>query len=100
MRISNRLYRANVKGFTLIEVMVSISIFMIPVLGIAASTQWIIRANQQSYFLSIATALAQDKLEDLKSNPASISSGGPITDVKLRQVARCDGNLSNFGIKR
>ena len=71
----------NQSGFTLIEVLVAISIFTVAILGVAMSTQSVIRANQTSYFTTIATNLAQDKMEELKANPASLASGGPITDV-------------------
>lgn len=71
----------NQSGFTFIEVLVAISIFTIAILGVAMSTQSVIRANQENYFTTIATNLAQDKMEELKANPASLASGGPITDV-------------------
>ena len=38
-------------------------------------------ANQTSYFSTIAVSLAQDKLEELKANPASLGNGGPVTDT-------------------
>jgi len=71
----------NQSGFTLIEVLVAISIFTVAILGVAMSTQSVIRANQENYLTTIATNLAQDKMEELKANPASLASGGPITDV-------------------
>ena len=68
-------------GFTLIEVLVAMSLFSIAILGVAISTQSVIQTNQKNYFASVATSLAQDKLEELKSNPTSLASGGPATDV-------------------
>jgi type IV pilus assembly protein PilV len=73
--------RTRNRGFTLVEVLVAMSIFAIAILGVAVSTKSVIQTNQKNYFTTIATNLAQDKLEDLKSNPASLASGGPITDV-------------------
>ena len=64
-------------GFTIIEVMVSMAIFSVSILGLAASVTGIMRANQTSYFQTTATNLAQDKLEELKARPAAIASGGP-----------------------
>jgi prepilin-type N-terminal cleavage/methylation domain-containing protein len=53
-------------GFTVIEVMVAMAIFAVAVLGLAAGSASVIRANQTSFFHTVATNLAQDKLEDLK----------------------------------
>ncbi len=55
-------------GFTIIEVIVSMAIFTVSILGLAASVTGIMRANQTSYFQTTATNLAQDQLEQLKSN--------------------------------
>src|SRR6185369_7485390 len=80
MRVKTRIINTT-GGFTLIEVLVSIVIFSVAILGFAASTMSVIRDNQASHFVSVASALAQDKLEELKSNPATLASGGPITDT-------------------
>jgi prepilin-type N-terminal cleavage/methylation domain-containing protein len=69
------------KGFTLIEILVAMSIFSIAVLGFAMGTIAIVQGNQKSYNVAIANALAQDKLEELKARPASFASGGPVTDT-------------------
>lgn len=53
-------------GFTVIEVMVAAAIFAIAVLGLAVGTNAVIRWNQTGFFHTVATNLAQDKLEDLK----------------------------------
>lgn len=59
------------RGFTLIEVLVAMSIFSVAVLGLAIGAASVMRANQTSYFTTIATNLAQDKLEELKAMPAA-----------------------------
>ena len=66
-------------GFTVIEILVAMAILSIAILAIAAGATTVIRANQTSYFNTIATNLAQDKLEELKANPATLASGGPVT---------------------
>jgi type IV pilus modification protein PilV len=68
-------------GFTLIEVLVAMGIFTVAVLGVAISATSVIKANQGSYSTTIAINLAQDKLEELKALPASLASGGPVTDT-------------------
>jgi type IV pilus modification protein PilV len=73
--------KINARGFTLIEVLVAMNIFSVALLGIAMSTASVIKANQVSYYTSLANTLAQDKLEQLKATPSSIASGGPVTDT-------------------
>jgi type IV pilus modification protein PilV len=63
------------QGFTIIEVLVAMGIFTVAILGVAISATSVIKANQVSYSTTIATNLAQDKLEDLKANPSSLANG-------------------------
>ncbi len=62
------------RGFTLIEVLISMTIFSVAILGLAIGASSVMRANQTSYFSTIAVSLAQDKLEELKANPATLAS--------------------------
>ena len=59
------------EGFTLIEVLVAMSIFAIAVLGLAVGATSVMRANQMGLYTTIATNLAQDRLEELKSRTAA-----------------------------
>lgn len=70
------------RGFTLIEVLVAVSIFAVAVLGLAVGATSIIRANNTSYLHTIATNLAQDKLEELKA--ATVANIGPGNDTRLQ----------------
>lgn len=63
--------KSRVWGFTLIEVLVAMSIFAIAVLGLAVGATSVMRANQTGLYSTIATNLAQDKLEELKANTVS-----------------------------
>ena len=58
-------------GFTLIEVLVAMSIFSIAVLGLAVGATTVMRANQTGLYSTIATNQAQDKLEELKGMTVS-----------------------------
>lgn len=58
-------------GFTLIEVLVAMSIFSIAVLGLAVGATSVMRANQTGLYSTIATNQAQDKLEELKGKTVS-----------------------------
>jgi prepilin-type N-terminal cleavage/methylation domain-containing protein len=61
-------------GFTVVEVIIAMALFAVAVLGLAIGSGSVIRANQTSFFHTVATNLAQDKLEDLKGR--SIGSLG------------------------
>jgi len=56
----------NNKGFSLIEILVAITILSVGLLGTAALISGIIRGNQVSNRVTTATTLAQDKMEDIK----------------------------------
>jgi len=53
-------------GFTLLEVLISIAILSIGLLGMAALTVGTIKGNELSNDLTTATTLAQDQMEDLR----------------------------------
>ena len=73
-----------VAGFTLIEVLAAMVVFAIASLGLAIGVSSVIRANERSYLSSIATTLAQDKLEELKAmSPGSISSCSLDCDIEV-----------------
>ncbi len=60
------------EGFTLIEVLVAIVLIAIGILGFSINTIGVIRGNYISRNVTIATNLAQDKMEELigQTNPA------------------------------
>jgi type IV pilus assembly protein PilV len=69
MRIGNH------QGFTLIEILVSITIFSFAVLGLAAGTVTLTRSNADSHLRAAAINVAQARLEELKSmNPATLTA--------------------------
>lgn len=55
------------KGFTLNEVLIAVALIAIGVLGFSMNTAGVIRGNQVSGSITIATNLAQEKLEELKA---------------------------------
>ena len=55
------------EGFTLIEVVVTLLILTVGLLGMAALTVSVIQGNAQSNKITTATTLAQDKLEEMKT---------------------------------
>ncbi|HXF48827.1 MAG TPA: prepilin-type N-terminal cleavage/methylation domain-containing protein [Verrucomicrobiae bacterium] len=59
--------RKNEKGFTLIEVMISMVILAVGILGLAPLMVLSIYSNTYSQDLTRATAVAQDRIEQLKN---------------------------------
>jgi len=53
-------------GFTLLEILIAITILSVGLLGMASLTVGIINANKFSDEMTTATTLAQDKMEDIR----------------------------------
>jgi type IV pilus assembly protein PilV len=75
-------------GFTVVEVLVAMVIFAIAILGLAIGATTVMQANQTSLHTTIATNLAQDRLEELKSRtPANINTtGSPENNIPISGV--------------
>jgi type IV pilus assembly protein PilV len=71
-------------GFTLIEMLITVVIISVGILGVAAMQTLGVRYTQNSYMLSIATQQAQDMAERIRSNPAEMvdtTSGGYYNNI-------------------
>ena len=89
-----------VKGFTFIEVLIAIVILSVGLLAIGALSGGVIRGNNLSRQLTVATILAQDKMEDIRrlgySNTPSTDTTttedyGSITDYpSFKRVTQTD----------
>ena len=66
------------RGFTLIEIMIAVTLLAIGLLGMAGLTVGIMRGNTLSNQVTTATALAQDKMEDIKR--AGYSGAATLTE--------------------
>jgi prepilin-type N-terminal cleavage/methylation domain-containing protein len=66
---------SNAAGFTLIEILVAITIFAFAVLGLAIGTVSVIRTNQTSYLRTNAINLAQARFEELRSMTGAAFAG-------------------------
>ncbi len=62
----------NKKGFTLIEVLIGLTILAVGLLVIAGMQMTSITGSSFSHHVSQATILAQDKIEELKNLPYSM----------------------------
>jgi prepilin-type N-terminal cleavage/methylation domain-containing protein len=62
-------------GFTLVEILIAITIFCFAVLGLAIGTMSVIRTNQTSHLRASAVNLAQARLEELRAMTSAAFSG-------------------------
>lgn len=63
------------KGFTLIEVLVSVLILSLGLLGVAGLQTTSLRSSQTAYFRSQATAAAADIIDRMRANPQGVAAG-------------------------
>lgn len=79
------------EGFTLIEILVAIVLIATGVLGLSINTIGVIRGNYLSHNVTIATNLAQDKMEELigQANPPT-DSDGPLNSQGLTSSSGFD----------
>lgn len=63
------------RGMTLVEVLVSVVIISVGLLGIAALQITTLRSNQDAYVRSQASAIAADILDRMRSNPIGARAG-------------------------
>jgi type II secretory pathway pseudopilin PulG len=86
-------------GFTLHETLVSIAFISVGILGFALSTSGVIRGNNLSGNVTVATHLAEDKIEELKvqntlgnvNNCSASPSGSDEPDSNINATGRSGG---------
>jgi type II secretory pathway component PulJ len=69
-RLARDLGIAGVQGYTLHETLIAMALISLGVLGLALNTNGVIRGNHRSDTLTVATNLAQDRIEELKARAA------------------------------
>ena len=75
---------SNEKGFTLLEILIAITILSVGLLALAEMTVYVIRSNTIGNKITKATVLAEDKLEQLRNlgySDTQLSNGGDNNDV-------------------
>lgn len=63
------------RGFSLVEILVALVIISFVVLGFTAATITVIQSNEISQNYTVATTLAQDIVETLKSGTLALADG-------------------------
>ena len=61
-------------GFSLLEVLIAVSILAVAMLGIAAMQLMSLKDNRDAYFRSQAVLLTQDMAERMRSNDTQLSA--------------------------
>jgi type IV pilus assembly protein PilV len=87
--------RAHVKGFTLIEVMVSLVILSMGLLGVAKLVLFSAHSNDSAYLRSQATDLAYAILDDMRGNRAIAMAQG--YDVPINTAPAAPGSCVGTG---
>ena len=84
------------KGFTLIELMISLTVLMIGIIGILAMQMTSLRASGYSRHATEASVLAEDQMEALRSMPAGsiVNQGAPGQRVNAQGVVSATGLYS------
>lgn len=72
---------ADPQGFTLLEILIAITILAIGLLAVASMATIVIKSNSASNKLSIASTLVQDKLEEIRAMPYANVTSIPLTTV-------------------
>lgn len=63
------------RGFTLVEILVTLVLVSVGLLGVAALQLTTLRGNQESYVRSQASVLAADILDRIRANPLAFRDG-------------------------
>lgn len=63
------------RGFTLVEILVTVVLISVGLLGIAALQLTTLRGNQEAYVRSQASVLAADILDRMRANPTAFRNG-------------------------
>lgn len=81
----------NQKGFTLLEILITLMILSIGLLGMAEMQVVAIRANCTSKNFTSATILAEGKIENLKANGFLSLSNGTTTETNIDETGASGG---------
>ena len=75
MKLVNTMMRNHQSGFSLIEVLISVFILAVGLLGAASLQMRSLQQEQSAYFRSQATLMAYDMADRMRSNTSGLASG-------------------------
>lgn len=90
------MHMRNTRGFTLLEVLVAMMVFSVVLLGLGRMQVVALQVNRAASRLSLAMAVAQDKVEELMALPATdpqLADGTPPGLVTNHPLGPPDPNL-------
>lgn len=78
-------------GFTLVELLIALTVLLIGVTGILAMHMTSMHATAYSRHATEASVLGEDKMEELRTIPVdTVAAGGPVT-VNAQGIEETDG---------
>lgn len=83
MRKSRPLNRQQSAGLTLVEILITLLVISIGLLGVAGLHALSLRNNYDALMRSHASALASDIIDRMRANPAAVVEGGDYDDAEL-----------------
>jgi type IV pilus assembly protein PilV len=87
--------RSRARGFTLLEVLISILVVAFGLLGIAGLQAFALKNNQSASYRTVATALANDIIDRIHANPLGADQGhynkSAIADYETGAGIDCSG---------
>ncbi len=81
----NCLPTVHIRGFTLVEVLVAVSVFSVGLLGLAGLQSYALRTNHSAYLRTQATILSYDIVDRMRANRDQAKIGG--YDIALGTAA-------------
>jgi type IV pilus modification protein PilV len=77
----NRHCKRGARGFTLMEVLITMLLLSVGLLGVAALTGRIMHGNYLSKNITTATVIAETRLEDIRRAGYAAAAAGNVTDA-------------------
>ncbi|MBN1828651.1 MAG: prepilin-type N-terminal cleavage/methylation domain-containing protein [Deltaproteobacteria bacterium] len=88
------------QGFTLIEVMIALFVLLVALVGVASMATMVITGNRFNNDLTMATTLAEDKLEEMKQAGYAAITGGNDSQGIYNRVWTVTANTPETDMKR
>jgi type IV pilus assembly protein PilV len=91
--------RKDQKGFTLLEFLIAVMVLSVALLGLGTLTGAMINYNKEAFDNTVAVALSQGKMEQLKNIPYGSLTGGNDTQSPYTRTWTIDDNTPGTDMK-